>query len=128
MVDAADYTVWRDSLGQSGSGLAADGDGNRIIDAADYVLWKTNFGQTAGSGSAAIILAPEPSTMLLWSALVLSAGLLPPLGRPPRLRPNEPAGRGEIRIVSNCSCVSNPRNFCLGAGHCGGGGYHWGLT
>ena len=75
-VDAADYTVWRNSLGQSGSGLAADGDGNRIIDAADYVLWKTNFGQTASSGSAAILPAPEPRTMLLWSAVVLSAGLV----------------------------------------------------
>ena len=26
VVDAADYTVWRDSLGQTGMGLAADGD------------------------------------------------------------------------------------------------------
>jgi hypothetical protein len=35
IVDAADYTVWRDSLGQTGTGLAADGDGNGVVDQAD---------------------------------------------------------------------------------------------
>ncbi len=36
VVDAADYVVWRDTLGQSGVGLAADGNGDSQIDAADY--------------------------------------------------------------------------------------------
>jgi beta-glucanase (GH16 family) len=35
-VDAADYTVWRDSVGQSGIGLAADGSGNGTVDSGDY--------------------------------------------------------------------------------------------
>jgi hypothetical protein len=34
-VDAADYVVWRKSLGQTGAGLAADGDFNNVVDAAD---------------------------------------------------------------------------------------------
>jgi hypothetical protein len=55
-VDAADYTVWRDTLGQTGTGLAADGDGNGTIDQADYDLWKTNFGHV---GHGAI---PSPTT------------------------------------------------------------------
>ncbi|MCA9260542.1 MAG: hypothetical protein KDA61_15120, partial [Planctomycetales bacterium] len=39
-VDAADYTIWKDSFGQSGQDLAADGNGNGVIDAADYTIWK----------------------------------------------------------------------------------------
>ena len=31
-VNTADYTMWRDSLGESGSGLAADGNGDGKID------------------------------------------------------------------------------------------------
>jgi T5SS/PEP-CTERM-associated repeat protein len=70
-VDAADYTVWRDTLGQTGVFLAADGNQNDEIDAGDYEFWKLHFGETAGgpgSGSAAatsIIPAPEPNAMIL---------------------------------------------------------------
>ena len=46
IVDAADYTVYRDSLGQTGSGLAADGNGDHAITPADYDLWKSQFGRT----------------------------------------------------------------------------------
>ena len=42
-VDAADYSVWRDTLGQAGSALAADGNHNGQVDADDYNLWKLNF-------------------------------------------------------------------------------------
>lgn len=43
--DAADYTVWRDSLGEVGPNLAADGDGNGVIeDPADWQVWKSHFG------------------------------------------------------------------------------------
>jgi hypothetical protein len=34
IVDAADYSVWRDSLGRTGSGLAVDGNGDGMIDRA----------------------------------------------------------------------------------------------
>ena len=43
-VDAADYTVWRDTLGQTGPGLAADADRDEDVDADDYDAWVTNFG------------------------------------------------------------------------------------
>ena len=68
VVDAADYTVWRDTLGQTGFGLAADGDGNHAVDVADYDLWKSHFGETAGSGAgatAASAAVPEPSTVVM---------------------------------------------------------------
>ena len=62
-VDAADYTLWRDTLGST-TNLAADGNNNHVIDAGDYDIWKTNFGQhTPGAGAGAAV--PEPSTALL---------------------------------------------------------------
>ncbi len=66
-VDAADYTVWRDSLGQSGDDLAADGDGDGTVDAADYDLWKTHYGETSASGDLATV--PEPTALTLAIAL-----------------------------------------------------------
>lgn len=64
-VDAADYAVWRDSLGISGAGLAADGSGNGLIDDADYNIWKNNFGATSGSGLPAQGGVPEPAGLTL---------------------------------------------------------------
>jgi len=63
-VDAADYVVWRKTLGQSDN-LAADGNGNDEIDPGDYTVWTEHFGETqppAGAGSEAV---PEPATLLL---------------------------------------------------------------
>ena len=72
IVDAGDYTVWRDTLGSSGSGLAADGDGNGVIDLSDYDVWKSNFGHTSntGAGANANTAVPEPATsaLLMFSA------------------------------------------------------------
>ena len=66
-VDAADYTVWRDTLGQTGEGLAADGSVNDLVDDDDYVVWKTNFGVTAvsSSGADAHAIVPEPTSLAL---------------------------------------------------------------
>jgi hypothetical protein len=67
IVYAADYTVWRDTLGQSGAGLSADGYADGQIDAADYDVWKLHFGQTSGGGGAAArsVGVPEPSSIVL---------------------------------------------------------------
>ncbi|MCA9189578.1 MAG: hypothetical protein KDA99_28340, partial [Planctomycetales bacterium] len=62
IVDAADYTVWKDSIGSQVK-LDADGNGNGIIDAADYTCWKDNFGQTAGS--VTVNSVPEPAAIAL---------------------------------------------------------------
>ena len=78
LVDAADYTVWRNSLGQSGAGLAADGNGDTHIDNVDYNLWKTHFGEALDSGSAGndFLAVPEPDSRLLviWGLIFLSVG------------------------------------------------------
>jgi hypothetical protein len=73
IVDAADYTIWRDTLGQTGSGLAADGDGSGTVDQADYDVWVAHFGEQTATGSAAAV--PEPSSIVLWvvGSLFLSA-------------------------------------------------------
>jgi T5SS/PEP-CTERM-associated repeat protein/autotransporter-associated beta strand protein len=70
IVDAADYTVWRDTLGST-TDLRANGDNTGAsagkIDQADYTFWKTNFGAHAGSGSGGSSNAAvaEPTTLLL---------------------------------------------------------------
>ncbi|MEM8864540.1 MAG: autotransporter-associated beta strand repeat-containing protein [Planctomycetota bacterium] len=63
VVDAADYTVWRDSLGMIGVGLAADGDQDGEIDLDDYSVWVTKFGQVASA--AVSVSPPEPASLLL---------------------------------------------------------------
>jgi len=74
VVDGADYVVWRNSSGQSGVGMAADGNGDGQVTTADYTLWRSKFGQSAGTGSGGEFSAegvvPEPSSaMLLLSAI-----------------------------------------------------------
>lgn len=69
VVDAADYTVWRDTL-NSTTDLRADGDESGTIDSADYQLWKDNF--TGGTPSAAALI-PEPGTLWLASLLLAVA-------------------------------------------------------
>ena len=52
-VDAADYTVWRDTLGQPvPNSSGADGNGNGMIDSDDYTKWKMNFGAILHPGVA----------------------------------------------------------------------------
>jgi hypothetical protein len=69
VVDAADYTVWRDTFGQSGSGLAADGDNSGTVDQGDYDQWVLHFGEhSPGSGAGSNVTVPEPAT--LWLATV----------------------------------------------------------
>jgi hypothetical protein len=73
VVDAADYTVWRDMLGST-TNLAVDGDGDNQIDAGDYDVWKNNFGASVaagGSGASANAAVPEPATLVLF---LLAAG------------------------------------------------------
>jgi hypothetical protein len=78
VVDAADYTVWRNLLNTSvPPGTSADGTGpggipDGFIDELDYTFWKERYGNTAsGSGSLAYQLVPEPtaSAILFLSAL-----------------------------------------------------------
>jgi hypothetical protein len=60
-VNAADYVVWRDNLGQStlmnrGTGITGP------VGTSDYNFWKAHFGNTSGLGASAV---PEPASALL---------------------------------------------------------------
>jgi GH25 family lysozyme M1 (1,4-beta-N-acetylmuramidase) len=50
-VDAADYVLWRNTMGQAVNiGTAADGNLNGMVDADDYRVWSANFGAVYGTG------------------------------------------------------------------------------
>jgi hypothetical protein len=73
VIDAADYTIWRDTLGST-SDLRANGDDTGssagVVDQADYQIWKSHFGTSLGAGSVAV---PEPANWLL--SLIAMAAL-----------------------------------------------------
>lgn len=62
VVDAADYTVWRDVFQSFELGHPADANGNGFIDYGDYDIWAANYGANAGASSVAV---PEPAA---WQA------------------------------------------------------------
>lgn len=69
VVDAGDFVVWRNNLGQSVT-LPNDTTPGSVAQ-ADYNVWRTNFGKVAGSGmGAAAALVPEPVSLsmlgLVW--------------------------------------------------------------
>ncbi len=82
-VDAADYVAWRDSSGQVGAGLAADGAGSTglpdgVVDVLDLSSWRANFGRTWSplaqvsnpAHAAPFTSVPEPNS----SKLILLVG------------------------------------------------------
>ena len=73
IVDAADYSVWRDNLNSPAGSLLNDP--NRgIIGSAQYNTWVANFGYTLQSDPLASSSAiPEPSSLVL---ILLSIGIL----------------------------------------------------
>jgi rhamnogalacturonan endolyase len=86
VVDAADYSVWRDTLGST-IDLRADGDQNGTVGPEDYALWKQNFGtvgvtaptvHVAGGGSIDITRVAESQSAPL---SLLPADLSPNDGR-----------------------------------------------
>lgn len=80
VVNAADYTAWRDTLGEYGFGLPADQDGSGLVDPADYDLWRSRLGETASGGDLPV---PEPSGGALLAALLYAVGAcrIPPRRR-----------------------------------------------
>jgi hypothetical protein len=90
IVDAADYTVWRDSMGSSITAwTGADGDGSGVVDYGDYALWRRSFGMVAGaiggggsSLSRVAVAVPEPTAAML--LLLGSVGLFGRCRKRPR--------------------------------------------
>jgi endonuclease/exonuclease/phosphatase family metal-dependent hydrolase len=61
-VNSLDYEVWKLALGTNLGD--ADGNGNNIVDAADYTIWRDHL-SGAGTGAAAVASVPEPPSILL---------------------------------------------------------------
>jgi len=71
-VDAADYSIWRDTMGTSGSNLAADGNGDGTVNNDDFTIWKNHFGQSLSPGSGSAAAVPEPAPWLLFIAALVA--------------------------------------------------------
>ena len=75
IVDAADYTVWRDNVGAAPGTLLNDIDGG-VIGQAQYDTWVANYGSSlsahVSSQSSAI---PEPSTLGIFVVALTVAAL-----------------------------------------------------
>jgi hypothetical protein len=71
-VDAADYTVWRDQLGQSTTLPNSDPtDTDNEVTEAEFNFWKSQFGLNGGSGSGTALdgaHVPEPTSLALLAA------------------------------------------------------------
>jgi hypothetical protein len=69
IVDAADYTTWRDHLGQAFtlSGERPDAVSPGEVDQEDYAYWVSRFGATSNPGAASLgaRAVPEPASWLL---------------------------------------------------------------
>lgn len=75
LVNLADYSIWRDTIGSTTS-LAANGDdtgsSRGVIDEADYTAWKSNFGAGAPLQFSSTSI-PEPTSWCLVNLGLLSA-------------------------------------------------------
>jgi hypothetical protein len=68
-VNAADYTVWRDHLGEE-IALTNETMTLGMVTQEDYDTWKSNFGAITGSGSNSLSLGvPEPCTAALLASI-----------------------------------------------------------
>lgn len=73
-VDAADYIVWRKTLGST-TDLRADGSGatpgvpNGVVDQFDYTFWRATFGVSAGTGTGAGGVSSAGGTLAAASVL-----------------------------------------------------------
>lgn len=76
VVDAADYTVWRESLSDPAD-LRGDGNRDGLVDEADYRLWRSLYGNTlAAQSEAEQVRVPEPTTgLLVVIAAMLTCGI-----------------------------------------------------
>jgi hypothetical protein len=64
VVDAADYTVWREAIESHAYNPLADGNRDGHITWADAEVWRTNFGRTR-TLAPVVTAAPEPTALLI---------------------------------------------------------------
>ncbi|QDU88908.1 hypothetical protein Pla175_22920 [Pirellulimonas nuda] len=117
VVDAADYTVWRDHLGAPAGTLPND-PRSGTIGADQYNTWRNNFGQalppapTAERGAV-----PEPSSIAMLVLLVCCGSIAPiSTRRPPAALLRVPAVAPNSAVnQSSFSSLDNPSQIQQGA-------------
>jgi hypothetical protein len=112
IVDAADFTVWRDTLGRSVTpGEFGDADFNGQVEAADYTIWKEQFGTSPGAGAAAAAaVATEPSTAAASPAFELAVAAEADAARAPAAPPGGLSWLAD-RFARGGTVVGSPRLF-----------------
>jgi hypothetical protein len=66
VVDALDYTVWRNNFGDADeTDINHSGDGGDI-GVGDFEVWKAHYGETMSSGSGGLAAVPEPTTCCMF--------------------------------------------------------------
>ena len=76
IIDAADYTTWRDAM-TAGTGDLTNDPTPGTVDETDFAYWREHFGEGAGGGAGAASAAvPEPTSALLALLAVGLVGLL----------------------------------------------------
>jgi PEP-CTERM motif len=106
VVDAADYVVWRDTLGSTTDFRANgsnDGASMDVIDQADYDVWRNAFGQGAGSG-ATYHVGDTVRIRMIYTPPVLANIALPDVQNDPNV---VTAGTMEYRISINGGAVAS---------------------
>jgi hypothetical protein len=103
-VDAADYVVWRKTLGTSVTPpfTGADGDGDSSIGPGDYDVWTENFGETVQLDAAT-----EVSSMIASGAAIApvdeSTGSVTSM----RFSVGNPNKTAELLVTNNAEQVAN---------------------
>ncbi len=76
IVDAADYTVWRNNLGGDGSVLPnRDPANSGVVSTDDYDSWRSHYGEISGTGSLLGSSSAVPEPAALWLALLAICGV-----------------------------------------------------
>jgi sugar lactone lactonase YvrE len=65
-VGTSDYDKWKADFGKLvAKGNGADGNGDGVVDAADYTVWRDHLNAALGSGAIGSTTVPEPATLTL---------------------------------------------------------------
>jgi hypothetical protein len=105
-VDAADYVIWRDTLGSTTDFRANgnnDGASLNVIDQADYDTWRGAFGQGAGGG-ASYNVGDTIRIRMIYTPPVLADTSMPDIQNDPNV---VTAGTMEYRISINGGAVTS---------------------
>lgn len=92
-VDAADYVVWRNTLGTTVTNYSgADGDGSGVVDQGDYSVWRTHFGNSVSpAASQTLAISSSPKVELQQQVAVPAVPALTSIRRARTRFSNHPA-------------------------------------